>query len=316
MATSGTYTFSRNRDQLLTRALRLSGAIGSGDTPDSQTITDAAEALNGMVKHWQATGIHIWRTTEATIFLQANQVRYTLSSTSTDHATESFTETTLSAAAADGASTISVTSATGIATTYNIGVQVDDGTIHWTTVNGAPSGTTVTLTAALDDSAASGSRVYVYQTKLVRPLKIISGRRYNFASAIDTPVNEFDRIEYQELPNKTSTGVVNGFYYDRRGGANSSGYLYIWQPSTAIEDALKVTVARPIQDFSAAGDDADLPQECTEAIVWNLAANLAIEYDAPDAKLARLQDKATQYLGEIDWAERELMSIEFVPDIR
>lgn len=312
MATSGTYTHSRNRDQLLTRALRLAGAIDGGDTPDSQTITDAAEALNAMVKHWQATGIHIWRTAEATVFLQASQVRYELSSTSTDHATESFTETTLSAAAADAASSITVTSATGFTVGYYIGVQVDDGTIHWTTISSVAS-TTIGLTTALDDSAASGSRVYVYQTKLVRPLKIISARRYNFASDIDTPVGEFDRVEYQELPNKTSIGAVNGFFYDRRGGANSTGYLYIWQPSTAIEDALKITFARPIQDFSAAGDDADLPQECIEAIVWNLAANLAIEYDAPDSKLARLQAKGSQYLSDIDWAERELVSIEFVP---
>jgi hypothetical protein len=43
---------------------------------------------------------------------------------------------------------------TGVATTYNIGVQLDDGTFQWTTVNGAPSGFTVTLTAVLTDSAA------------------------------------------------------------------------------------------------------------------------------------------------------------------
>jgi hypothetical protein len=43
---------------------------------------------------------------------------------------------------------------TGVATTYNIGVQLDDGTFQWTTVNGAPSGSTVTLTAVLTDSAA------------------------------------------------------------------------------------------------------------------------------------------------------------------
>jgi hypothetical protein len=312
MATSGISTHGRNRDQLLTRALRLCGAIASGETPGAQEITDAAEALNAMVKHWQATGVHIWRTTEATLFLQADQVRYELGATSTDHATETATQTTLSASAADGASSIVVTSATGIANGYYIGIQVDDGTFHWTTVNGAPAGTTVTLTSALDDSATSGAVVLVYQTKLVRPLKILSARVYNLTSAIETPVDEMDRIEYQELPNKTSTGSVNGFYYDRRGGANSTGYFYIWQPSNAVEDAIRMTVARPIQDFTAAGDDADLPQEWIEAIVWNLAERLAVEYDAPDSKLVRIRERAAQYLAEVNWWERELTEIELV----
>jgi hypothetical protein len=313
MATSGTSTHSRNRDQLLTRALRLAGAIASGETPGSQEITDAAESLNAMVKHWQATGVHIWRTTEATLFLQADQIRYELGTTASDHATETATQTTLASSAADGASSIVVSSATGIANGYYIGVQVDDGTFHWTTVNGAPAGTTVTLTAALDDSATSGAVVLVYQTKLVRPLKILSARVYNLTSAIETPIDEMDRIEYQELPNKTSTGSVNGFFYDRRGGANSTGYFYIWQPSNAVEDAIRMTIARPIQDFSAAGDDADLPQEWIETLVWNLAARLAIEYDAPETKLARVRAEAERLLAEANWWERELTDVQLVP---
>lgn len=316
MSTSGTYTFSRNRDQLLGRALRLAGAFASGETPNSQAITDAAEALNAMVKHWQGTGIHIWRTTECAVFLQADQTRYEMGSTSSDHATEAFTQTSLSADAANGASSVSVSSATGIASGYYIGVQVDDGSFHWTTVNGAPSGTTVSLTTALDDSATSGAIVLVYQTKLVRPLGVISARRYNLASGIDTPISLFDRVEYQELPNKTSSGVVNAVFYDRRGGANATGYLYTWQPNSSPEYCLKMTVARPIQDFSAAGNDADLPQEWIEAIVWNLAANLAIEYDAPDSKLIRLQNKAAQLLSEVNWFEKELVSFQVVPDLR
>jgi hypothetical protein len=316
MSTSGTYTFSRNRDQLLRRALRLSGAFAGGETPDSQSITDAAESLNSMIKHWQGAGIHIWRTTECAVFLQADQTRYELASTSSDHATESFTKTTLTADAADAASTISVDSSSGIASGYYIGVQVDDGSFHWTTVNGAPSGSTVTLTAALDDSATSGAVVIAYQTKLVRPLSIISARRHNLDSAIDTPIDIWDRVEYQDMPNKTSSGVPNAVFYDRRGGANSTGYLYVWQPNSSPEYCLKMTVARPVQDFSAAGDDADLPQEWIETIVWNLAANLAIEYGSPDATLVRVQTKAAQLLSEVNWFEKELVSFQVVPDLR
>lgn len=314
MSTSGTTTFSRNRDQLIVSALRKINAFESGETPDSGSIQDASDALNAMVKHWQATGIHIWRTTEAILFPQLSQVRYVLGSTSTDHATESYTATALTTAAALGASTVVVNSVTGVATAYNIGVQLDSGTIQWTTVNGAPSGSTVTLTAVLTDSAALGNRVLVYQTNLIRPLKVLDARRYNFTSAIDVPLGEMDRIEYAEMPNKTSTGAVNSFYYDRRGGANSTGFIYLWPAPATVDEAIKMTVARPIQDFSAAGDDADLPQEWIRAIEWGLADELADEYDVPEPKRTRIERRAAQYLQEANWWERELISFELVPD--
>jgi hypothetical protein len=205
-----------------------------------------------------------------------------------------------------------VDSVTGIATTYNIGVQLDDGTLQWTTVNGAPSGTTVTLTAVLTDSATAGNLVVVYQTKLVRPLRILSARSYNFASAIDTPIEEMDRLEYQEMPNKTISGSANGFYYDRR--TNTTGYLYLWPAPANVDDAIKMTVAKPIEDFTVAGDDAALPQEWIRAIVWGLADEIADEYDVPEPKRTRIERRAAQYLAEANWMERELLSIQFAPD--
>lgn len=313
MATSGTTTFSRNRDQLIASALRKINAFESGETPDSAAVTEASDALNAMVKHWQATGIHIWRTTEAILFPQIDQVRYVLGTT-TDHATETYVETALTSAAALGAGTVVLDTVTGVATTYNIGVQLDDGTVQWTTVNGAPSGHTVTLTAVLTDSAALGNRVIVYQTNLVRPLKILDARRYNFDSAIDVPLDEMDRIEYFEMPNKTSTGAVSSFHYDRRGGANSTGLMYLWPAPATVDEAIKMTVARPIEDFSAAGNDADLPQEWIRALEWGLADELADEYDVPEPKRTRIERRAAQYLSEANWWERELVTIEFVPD--
>lgn len=314
MSTSGTYVFSRNRDQLIASALRKCSAFESGETPDSASVQEASDALNVMVKHWQATGIHIWRTTEAILFQQLGQVRYTLGSTSTDHATESYIETALTTAAALGASTVVLDSVTGVATTYNIGIQLDDGTIQWTTVNGAPAGFTVTLAAVLTDSAALGNRVLVYQTNLIRPLKIIDARRYNFDSAIDVPLMESDRIEYQQMPNKTSTGAVNSFYYDRR--TNETGLIYLWPSPATVDEAIRMTVARPIQDFTVAGDDADLPQEWIRAIEWGLADELADDYDVPDPKRSRIEQRAAQYLSEANWWERELISFELVPDTR
>jgi hypothetical protein len=311
MSTSGTATFSRNRDQLIKAALRKVNAFEAGETPDSDSLNDAAEALNALLKHWQGNGVQIYKVVEAALFPQVDQVRYSIGATSTDHATETWVETALTAAAANGAATITVDSVTGIATTYKIGVELDDGTMHWTTVNGAPAGQVVTLTAVLTDSAAIGNRVIAYQTNLVRPLKILSARSYNFDSAIDTPVEEMGRVEYAEMPNKSSSGAINSFYYDRR--ENTTGYLYLWQAPQTVDSAVKMTVAKPIEDFTAAGDDADLPQEWIRAIIWGLADEIADDYDVPEPKRTRLERRAAQYLNEANWWERELLDIQFVP---
>lgn len=317
MSTSGVATFSRNRDQLIKSALRKVGAFESGETPDPESTNDASDALNSMVKHWQGSGIQIWTTQEAILFPVAGQSRYVIGSGTTDRVLGPYVQTALSADAAAAASTITVDSIVGIATTYTIGIMLDDGTIQWTTVNGAPSGSTVTLTVALTGAASDGNAVFVAAAStLVRPLKIISARSHNLESGIDTPVDEMDRVEYQEMPNKASTGSINGFYYDRRGGANQTGLVHLWQTPADASEAFKMTVARPIQDFTVAGDDADLPQEWIRAIEWGLADEIADEYDVPEPKRGRIERRAAQFLNEANWWERELLTIQFVPDIR
>lgn len=312
MSTSGTTAFIRNRDQLIGDALSKINAFEDGETPDAGTVTKASNTLNALLKHWQGQGIEIFAVQEAILFPQVDQTRYILGAT--DHATASWVETALTSAAASGASTVVLDSVTGVATTYNIGIELDDGTLHWTTVNGAPSGSTVTLTAVLTDDAAAGNRVLVYQTRLTRPLKILSARAYNFDSGLETPIDEMDRIEYQEMPNKNSGGAINAFFYDRRGGTNTTGYMYLWQSPSTVDDAVKMTVARPIEIFSAAGNDADLPEEWSLAVIWNLADQLADDFDVPEPKRSRIEKRAAQYLAEANWAERELISFQLVPD--
>jgi hypothetical protein len=72
------------------------------------------------------------------------------------------TDTTLTGNGSGGNTTITVNSITGIASGDNIGVKLNTGLYHFTTVNGAPSGNTVTLTAAIPGSgvvATSGNAV-------------------------------------------------------------------------------------------------------------------------------------------------------------
>lgn len=67
-------------------------------------------------------------------------------------------ETTLSAAAATSAATVTVTNATGIATGDVVGVLLDNDETHWAAVSGV-SGSVLTLSAALPSAAAIGRTV-------------------------------------------------------------------------------------------------------------------------------------------------------------
>jgi hypothetical protein len=305
MTTSGTTTFNMNCNQIARSSLRKIGAIAAGETPDDQTVQDCIQQLNMLVKSLNATGLHIWTETEATLFLQPNQVSYTLGGTTTDHATESYTATTLSSAAASGATTINVTSATGFGSGYQVGVVVDDGTISWSLQSGAASGTTITLATALTDAASSGANVYVYQTGIVRPLRVVSGRRYNIASAIDTIMLALSRIDYRNLPNKTNTGTITQFFYDPKGGANTQGVFSVWPAPPDVTNTVKFTWWRPVQDFDASADTPDLPQEWLDTLVWNLAYKMAPEYDCPPPRYSMLKEQAALSLDLVMGWDRE-----------
>lgn len=315
MTTSGTATFTYNRDQIIKMAYRKLGVINASETPSAQMIQDASDALNLWVKALNATGLHIWTETEATLFLQPGQVSYALGAGTTDHATESYAATTLSVSAATSATTISVTSAAGFSASYNIGIGLDSGSIFWTTQSGAASGTTITLASGLSGSASSGNPVFVYQADIIRPLRVVSTRRYNFASAIDTQMIQMSRIDYRNQPNKTSTGVITQTFYDPRGGANTQGVLSVWPAPVDATNAVKMTWWRPVQDFTSAASTPDLPQEWGLALVWNLAKEMGPEFDITPNRFAMIEKMAAGHLDNVSGWDREPESYLFGQDL-
>lgn len=80
-----TYTFTLNRDQVITGALRLVGAISQGETPNATQIQEASDALNILVKSWINIGLPLWRIKSKTMSLVAGKNVY---NTTTDLAME------------------------------------------------------------------------------------------------------------------------------------------------------------------------------------------------------------------------------------
>lgn len=74
--TSGSTDFSVTRDDIIKRALRLIGVVAQGETPTTDQTTEAAFALNSLVKAWQADGMPLWAIKSYSVPLTAGTSAY------------------------------------------------------------------------------------------------------------------------------------------------------------------------------------------------------------------------------------------------
>ena len=305
--TSGTYSFNQTRDQIIRAALRKVGAIAAGETPGAQLTKDCADQLNALVKHWMTSGIHIWTESEAILYTQVGQACYPLGTGTPTQATVINTTTILTENLVQGATSITVASTYQVTVGVGIGVIMDDGVVFWTTVASFDAPTlTIILAAPTPDSSTFGNYVYIVSPNIVRPLRIPSVRRWNTLSQIETPLIALSRIDYQNLPNKTLTGTVTQFWYDPQGGANNVGLLYLWPtPAAVLNNNIKFTWYRPIQDFNTAANTPDLPQEWINTLIWNLAMLMSPEFGVNAEVYGMIKEQAVSTLEDCRGWDRE-----------
>lgn len=307
MATSGSTDFTRTRDELLNGALRLIGKSGRGKTASAADISDAAEALELMVKAWQATpGFQLWKLKQATLFLTKGTASYSFPGANCTH---SYVETDVKVAGVATDLTIDVDAITDMASADFIGIQLDAGTMHWTTINGAPAGDTVTITDALPSAVAIDNTVYTYTTKIIRPLRVVDARRLDTS---DVPIDVISRQEYYALPSKTSTGAVNEVYYDPQ---LTTGTFKIWPTGNKADDKIEIDLMLPIEDFDSSNINADFPQEWLLALKWNLASHLGPEYGLDLRRQTYLDKRAEIFLEDVSDFDDESGSVYFEVDV-
>jgi hypothetical protein len=140
-----------------------------------------------------------------------------------------------------------------------------------------------------------------------RPLRITSARLS--ISGIETPLREMSRAEYFDMPLKTATGRPTGYYYDP---ALTLGKIYLWPTvATGVTATLKFSYQRSLEDFDAAGDEPDFPQEWLECIAYNLAVRLAPKFGATISQ--EVAGVAIESLDDLMGWDREPASIYFQP---
>lgn len=284
MAVSGSKNYSITGADIKEAALRKLGVYDQGEAIDGDETNAANMALNLMVKEWVADGADLFLRTESTLFLQPDTQSYNLS---TDHITDSYVETTLSAAEASGQTVLSVTDSTGMTALDNVGIKMDDNTIHWSTIATVDSTVQITINDVTDDDAASGNKVYAYTTKSDRPQKILYAYRSDI-NGFDTEVTIIGENAYRSQSNKTSDGPPVEIWYNPQGN-QATGKLFVWPDDGGKNWDKIVLIAQHLpDDFDASSDSPDFPIEWGNALVWGLAAELASEYGLPEKEQGRL----------------------------
>jgi hypothetical protein len=315
MATSGTVTFSMNESEIITDALQSIGYLDPGEAIDGTDLAIARRKLNMIVKQWTsqldfAPGLKMWTRRRAYVFLQQNQVVYSLGP-SGDNATETYVSPTLSASAANGAGTVTVSSATGISSGDYIGVLLDSGAVFWTTVSGAPAGSVVTLASSLTGAASSGNRVFAYTTKMRRPFEIISGVRRD-AQGNDTPIDVNMTVqEYENIYSKTSEGEPSRLYFEAQ---RTNAVAYIDCAPEDCSEVLRLVYLSYIEDFTATTDDMDFPAEWGRALSAQLSMDCCLPFGRPIPQaLPAVRDEALAFARKA-YAEVSTASYQTDPD--
>jgi len=143
-----------------------------------------------------------------------------------------------------------------------------------------------------------------------RPL-YIKAARFRNADDVDRPVRVDSRVEFFNIPNKTSAGKINRIYYDPQLG---SGTLYVWPVPDDATETLRLTYIRSLEDFDASGDNPDFPQEWLQTITYNLAVRIAAKYGKNVTKTApELISIAQLSLLEMQLWDTENSKIRIVP---
>jgi hypothetical protein len=310
MATSGSINFSADGAAIVTEALEQLSVLSEGDTPSSTQYISSFRTLNMMLKAWQASpgGTNLFAIQKLYLFPQKGTKSYTLSS-SGDNITSAFAYTTTSSAAASGATSIAVASVTGIANGYYIGIKLSTGYLQWTTVSGAPSGTTITLADALTSSVASGATVYCYQTKANRPMEVIEAVRRTASNESDTPLERMSLRDYTTLTTKTTSSAILQYYYEPQ---RTSGTFTVWPTASSVDDYVVLWVRRTLEDIDLSTDEVDFPQEWFMAISLGLAVLLANKYGISTGEFQKLLLLYKEYKDMAESGDTE-MSIRFQP---
>jgi hypothetical protein len=117
MATSGSYDFNVTGNDILEESLGLVGIYAAGESIDATIAGKCLRTLNLMLKAMQRK-LGLWLNRELSLFLQDDQIKYSIGPTG-DHCAESAVKTEVATAASSAATSVVIDSSTGFGDNFD-----------------------------------------------------------------------------------------------------------------------------------------------------------------------------------------------------
>lgn len=295
MATSGSYNHQLTAANIVQLAFEDIGVLSVGQTISNERLDLGLRRLNVLVKQWQGTadmanGMKVWSRQHVTLFLAEGQQKYLIGPASTDaRATTSYGRTTIDAAEAIGQTTISVTDTSDTTTDPGstitmtaadiIGIEQNDGTIHWSTVSSISAGVSVTIADAITVAAAVGNYVWWFTSRAQRFPVIES------ATLLDENRNETELYIYRDpdeyrvgVPDKYADGDPTSILVEP---LRITTQVTLDTQPTDVTKQIVMNVLYPAEDYDASTNDIAFPQEWYGALEWELAKRCAPTFGRP-----------------------------------
>ena len=271
MGTSGVATWTETRDQIITRALNLVGAVAEGESPTANQISSGNETLNAMVKAWQNKHVHLWtrewvqqRLLDSTIVVGTDSYYY--------QCIKSHTSSSL-----------------------NKPVTGKMYPSFWQEIDTVSGG----YTWALGQSYISISQFTLPADTVDIEFAFV---RYN---GDDLPMEIVPLTYYMALSSKYTPSRPYQIALDRQ--IIPVCYLYPMPDST--DYIVHILRERKLQDFVSSSDNPDYPERWINALTWGLADDLLSEYPGlPQFDQQRIMAKAKEYF--LDAQARDKQTID------
>lgn len=291
MTTSGTTELGYTVNQILEEAYDALGVAADGETLSGNLFARGKKSLNMLLRQWQGSGMHLWTMTEGYLFPTKGDESFSLA---TARVVNAYSRTTTSAAASSTDTTVTLTSVTGITNGLNIGILMDDNTMHWTTVNGAPAGNVVTLTDALTGDVNNGAVVFTHDGTFRACQRIRQVRRID-SSTYEIPMQMYARADYMALPNKAEQSVPVVAYVSRQLSAST---IYLWPTVNREDIVIPFTYERVIEAVTASTETLDVPEYWFPALYLNLAVLLATKMGTNPQRYQVVLSQAQEALAQ------------------
>ena len=116
-------------------------------------------------------------------------------------------------------------------------------------------------------------------------------------SNIDTVLNRISIADFNQLPDKTSSGKPSQYMIDKQYTPN----IYVWQVPEDTSYSLLYWSINQLEDITASNEDADVPYRWSDCICAGLASKLSLKF-APDRfqVLDKVYERSFEFAASTD----------------